>query len=86
MQDGHRSTPQVIRDGVVRSGCKRHHQSALRDEIQPPGRLQGVPRRMIYPTFMTQAQSSMAGDSWMYRYGRGACRRNRSIAALTFSD
>ena len=33
MQDSHRSTPQAIRDGVVRSGRQRHYQSALRDEI-----------------------------------------------------
>ena len=55
MKDRHRPTPQAIRHGMDHPGRQRHHRPALCHEIQPARRLLGVPSRVTYPTFMTQA-------------------------------
>jgi hypothetical protein len=57
---------------------QRHHCPALRDEIQPPRRLLGVPRRVIYPPFMTQAPEQVRSD----RLGRPLAHENQNSLIL----
>ena len=67
------------RKPIQRGKC--HNRSALHDEIQSARRLLGIPCRVIYPTFMTQAPTPppRTRDRRAMTYG---CSDNTKVSAI----